>query len=115
MIYYLKGNGYWEDPSDVYPEGAVQVPKRTSMWHDWDGSQWVFNTTRAKEECAFILQSEFERIQKFWRLPQTQFDLISADLSSYTEALRQYVKTLDENSVKPECPVSLTDANYFDL
>lgn len=117
MIYYIKENGYWEDPSDIYPEGAVQVPKRPSPFYDWDSQEqkWVVNRETEKERCCISVEKEFRRIVKFNFLPTEIYNSISLDLISYREDLRNYVKGWQPDSISPPCPASLTEENFYNL
>lgn len=117
MIYYIKENGYWEDPSDVLPEGASEVPQRPSPFYDWNSQEqrWVLNEVAEKERCCIAVEKEFRRICKFNFLPTEIYASISTDLDSYREQLRNYVKGWQGDSIQPECPASLTEENFYAL
>ena len=100
--------------SDMQP-GAVEVPQRPSNAYIWDGAQWVYDSSLDKDFSRNWIDTELGRLNKFWHLPSLIYQTIEADLIAYSEALRQYVKTLDANSVLPQCPATLTDTNFYAL
>lgn len=70
MYYWNDEIGYIEfmatptqDDINGLPTGCVEVTKRPSAWHDWDGSSWVENATKKNDvHVAWV------RTERDWKL-----------------------------------------------
>ena len=86
---------YWiKDNTDyvigvVQPENSIQVPKRPTSAHSWNGSEWVFDGF-STEECMDAL-----RVQRNTKLLETDWEIIKTlETGSDATALKEYRQAL---------------------
>ena len=95
MKYFINPNGdYWEtmtDPSDeiiaAYPVGTVEVTKRPSHLHTYEGGAWVAPSDAVYDEWkATEVRAERDRLLSAKVDPLVSNSLRWADLSSAKQA-----------------------------
>ena len=97
-MYWIKNNTDYVIGA-VQPENSIQVPKRPTSAHSWNGSEWVFDGFTAEQSMNAL------RVERNKRLARTDWrassDLTLGEWATYRQALRDLpstaTPTLDEN------------------
>lgn len=85
-MYWIKNNTDYVIGA-VQPENSIQVPKRPTSAHSWNGSQWVFDGFTAEQSMNSLRAERNKRLaQTDWRASS---DLtLSSEWATYRQALR---------------------------
>jgi hypothetical protein len=113
MKYYIYQNAYWENPDDIVPEGAIEVPKRPDYCCEWNGEEWVKGAALSREWMKTLAERELARVQKFMLLSAEDVQNLRAILDPYIAAIREAVANPPMDDALPPIPQELTDDAFY--
>ena len=94
-MYWIK-NGTDYIMGSVKPENSIQVPKRPTSGHSWDGSKWVFDGFSDEQSMNAL------RVQRNIKLAETDW-MANSDVTM-SDAWKKYRKDLRDlpSTAKPK-------------
>ena len=87
-MYWIKNNTDYVIGA-VQPENSIQVPKRPTSAHSWNGSEWVFDGFSAEQSMNAL------RVQRNMKLAETDWEITKAqETGSDATAIKEYRQAL---------------------